>query len=597
MITNPLVEFLAAYGPKASAKNQYDELIDSTSKTINIEQKLIREIEIGINKERPQTVILTGTAGDGKTYTARKFLELISEGKAIWPRDEHIVTHSYKGNEICFIKDLSELDDDEKDSIFPSIHESLLGRSNTIFVICANDGNLLRYFRERESRDRKGKLKFHDEIERNLSKEVWDSSNKKFRVINMSRVNNADILDKIIDEISNHPDWKKCSGCPAAKSASHPCPILENVSRLGKADEPSIRHRLADIVRLASLDGKHLAIRQLIMLSVNIILGDSGGEPSIPLLNCENALKRSRESEYKYTNPYTNVFGKNIPENQRKRYKVFSILESFNVGRESNSFFDQNLIYCSSLPDDPIYGDRIFGSHRSRYLSNESEESESFLSSMTDQRIRLFFSMPVIEVDDASNSHKCPWNLTRFKYGRLHCRLADEEKVGETSLDIGIIRGDIILGLNRIMSGYMTRSNNCLWIVKPAGVFGGREIPLEVVKAGKEKDEKVIISFIYPSRDSSVHSVSVRLKTDQDPINIPLRPSLTEGILRAANGVLPANLSQGCQREIERFQLKVASSIKEFQSEYADPKQLEMEPSKRYLVSSPIVALSNQEDW
>ena len=598
MTTNPLVDFLASYGPKASASNQYDELIDGTSKPISIEQKLIREIEIGINKEPPQSVILTGTAGDGKTYTARKFLELISGETVVWPRDEHIVTHSYKGNEICFIKDLSELDDDEKHKLFSPIHTSLMGKSNTIFVICANDGNLLRYFREREKKDEAGKMKFHDEIEQNLSKEIWDSSNKNFRVINMSRINNADVLDKIIDEIVNHPDWKKCSGCPAAKSVSHPCPILENKSRLGKRDEPAIRHRLADMIRLASLDGKHLSIRQLIMLSVNIILGDSGGEPSITLLNCENALKRSTESEYKYTNPYTNVFGKNIPENQRNRYKVFSILESYNVGRESNSFFDQNLIYCSSsLPDDPIYGDEIFGSHRSRYLSNENEESESFLRSMTDQRIRLFFSMPVTEVDDASNSHKCPWNLTRFKYGRLHCRLADEEKVGETNLDIGIIRGDIILGLNRIMSGYMTRSNNCLWIVKPAGVFGGREIPLEVVKAGKEKDEKVIISFIYPGRDNSVHSVSVRLNNDQDPINIPLWPSLTEGILRAANGVLPSNLSQGCQREIERFQLKVASSIKEFQSEYADPKQLEMEPSKRYLVSNPIAALSTQEGW
>ena len=598
MTTNPLVEFLASYGPKASAPNQYDELIDETCKPINIEQKLIHEIEKGINEGPPRSVILTGTAGDGKTYTARKFLELISGKKAVWPSDEHIVTHSYKGNEICFIKDLSELDDDEKGNLFPSIYASLLGNSKTIFVICANDGNLLRYFREREEKDETGKKRIHYEIEQNLFRKVWESSNNKFRVINMSLVNNADVLDKIVDEIVNHPDWKKCSGCPAAKSVSNPCPILENANRLGKRNEPAIRHRLADMIRLASLDGKHLSIRQLIMLSVNIILGDSGGEPSIPLLNCENALRRSTESEYRLTNPYTNVFGKNIPENQRKRYKVFSILENFNVGSVSNSFFDQSLIYCNnSLPDDPIYGDQIFSTHRSAYLENGSKKSKTFLSSMTDQRIRLFFSMPVAKVGDTSNGHKCPWNLTSFKYGGLHCRLAEEEKVGEANSDISTIRGDIILGLNRIMSGFMTRSNNCLWIVKPSGVFGGREIPLEVARAGREKDEKVVMRFIYPSRDSSVHSVSVRLKNDQVPTDIPLWPSLTEGILRAANGVLPANLSQSCQREIERFQLRVVSSIKEYQGEYADPKQLEMETSKRHLVSNPIAALENQEGW
>ena len=598
MITNPLVDFLASYGPKASAANQYDELIDKTNKPINIEQKLIHEIEIGINKEPPQSVILTGTAGDGKTYTARKFLERISGGKAVWSRDEHIVTHSYKGDEICFIKDLSELDDDEKDNLFPLIHASLSGNSNTIFVICANDGNLLRYFREREKKDEAGKMKFHDEIEQNLSKKVWDSSNNEFRVINMSRVNNADVLDKIIDEIVNHPDWKKCAGCPAERSASHPCPILENANRLGKSDEPAIRYRLADMIRLASLDGKHLSIRQLIMLAVNIILGDSGGESSTPLLTCESALKRSEKSEYQFTNPYANAFGANIPEHQRKRYKAFSILESFNVGKESNDFYDKNIIQKdSTLPDDPIYGNRIFDSHRSRYLIGEGGDSDDFLRSMIDQRIRLFFSMPVEKVSDESTRHKCPWNLTKYRYGELHCRLARRKHENEVESDISVIRGSIILGLNKVMSGFMTRTNNCLWVVKPSGVFGGQEVPLSIVKAGREKDERVIIRFNYPNKSNPVHSISVVLKSHRKPVTLSLGPTLTECILRVSNGVLPSSVSPSCQRRIEKFQLEVVSAMREFQDEYADPGQLEMETSKWQLVSHPIPALSNQEEW
>ena len=77
MTTNPLVEFFGSYGPQASSNNLYDEFVVAAAKKtrcapLEIDQPLIGDLENLFRSETPVSVILTGTAGDGKTYAARK---------------------------------------------------------------------------------------------------------------------------------------------------------------------------------------------------------------------------------------------------------------------------------------------------------------------------------------------------------------------------------------------------------------------------------------------------------------------------------------------------------------------------------------------
>src|SRR5690606_8196807 len=95
MTSNPLVDFLASYGPQASSNNLYDEFVVEAAKrtgcaALQIDQPLTAELVAMLRSETPRCVILTGTAGDGKTYTARKVAEALTGEARVWSNTQKI---------------------------------------------------------------------------------------------------------------------------------------------------------------------------------------------------------------------------------------------------------------------------------------------------------------------------------------------------------------------------------------------------------------------------------------------------------------------------------------------------------------------------
>ena len=237
--------------------------------------------------DNPRTVILTGTAGDGKTYTARKVLDLVSDGTAAWANEESelSVVCSKNGQTITFIKDLSEVRVGDKKKLVPRILESLFGieENHEIFVLCVNDGHLLKTWRENAADD------------------------------------------------------------PRADMSIQPCPIRVNRDILALNKTESVRARLRSLIEIAAADDAHLSIRQIMILVVNALLGDrKPGTP--PLLDCSRAVLRAGNNEYAETNPYSNLFGENHPPKRRQNVPAFQILARFSIGGETNNYFDDALI-------------------------------------------------------------------------------------------------------------------------------------------------------------------------------------------------------------------------------------------------------------
>ncbi|MCY4327350.1 MAG: hypothetical protein OXC53_07160, partial [Rhodobacteraceae bacterium] len=113
---NTLVDFLAAYGPTSDGNNMYDEFVVSAAEEagvepISIPEDYSKKILKDLTSDQPRSVILTGTAGDGKTYTARKVLESLSEGIATWGNTEDTYVWHVPNSDrrIVFVKDLSEI--------------------------------------------------------------------------------------------------------------------------------------------------------------------------------------------------------------------------------------------------------------------------------------------------------------------------------------------------------------------------------------------------------------------------------------------------------------------------------------------------------
>ncbi|GGY07796.1 hypothetical protein GCM10007160_39000 [Litchfieldella qijiaojingensis] len=597
MTTNPLVEFLASYGPQASSNNLYDEFVveaamDTGCAPLEIEQPLVNELASMFKSQSPRSVILTGTAGDGKTYTARKVVEAIAGPDAIWQTTDKIFDLSVPScpeRRIRFIKDLSELKEGDKDTLFPEVKASLLAKGSDTFVICVNDGHLLKFFRDREVEG----VKLHDRIADMLQNDEEHDPNGHFRLINMSRQSHRDLFERILDGIVDHPGWAECTGCHALDSAEQPCPIRANLEILRQKDPASMRARLKDMIRMAAADGQHLSIRQLILLTVNILLGDQ--KPGKELLTCQKAKNRAADDDYCATNPYANAFGQNLRERQRRQYGAFAILEEFGIGLETNNFFDHSLLWdTDELPGDPIYGARIFASHRERYRIDPSANAQDFRREMLDQRRRLFFSIDPDSKMVREDPRRNPWNLSVFKCGATYIRLADGAEQGAVPRDIA---RDIIRGLNRMMTGEMTNTDDRLWLTEPSGVYLGREIPLLVAHAGRQREGPTFISF--PPMQGNGKAPVLRFTPMQRgdlAVDLPLRPTLVECILRIANGALPASFSSECRRDIERFQLKAVTAIHEASRPHHPPPQ-EVEMVGGTLQSRPIAALVEEESW
>ena len=84
---NSLISFLAAYGPTSDGNNMYDEFVVAAAAAAGVNPIAIPEnrsdaILKDLTAEQPRSVILTGTAGDGKTYTAIRYVH--KDGDVGW---------------------------------------------------------------------------------------------------------------------------------------------------------------------------------------------------------------------------------------------------------------------------------------------------------------------------------------------------------------------------------------------------------------------------------------------------------------------------------------------------------------------------------
>ncbi|MCY4543387.1 MAG: hypothetical protein OXB95_13500 [Rhodobacteraceae bacterium] len=555
MIKNPIVEFLASYGPQASSNSLYDEFVVDTARRtgcqqLEIHQPLIGELK-ALFETKPVSVILTGTAGDGKTYTARKLLEAMSGSKDKgWSNTDQ--RHSLDlpgdaGGKLWFIKDLSEFNERDKDEHFEAIRDSLLGRSNDVYLICVNDGHLLKFFRDRQDRDEGLGLR----ISQLLQTGCREDAKGGFQLINMSHQAHLEVVDRILEEFEDHPDWRKCAGCPANSQDEHRCPILRNLDVMTMKGEATMRARLKDMVSMAAADGRHISIRQIILLMVNILLGDRKYRGR--LLNCSTAQWRAKVKDFESSNPYSNVFGTNLGQTQRQQYWVFEVLGQFGVGSETNNHFDENLLRNDpTLPRCSTFGDRLFRGARKQYREDTSTFGPSFRDKMVDQRRRLFFSIEP-EVD-TNRPFASPWNLTRFRHGATYIQLTDTLERNR-SLPARI-RRPLMRGLNRMMTGQLTKTNDRLWLTEPSGVFRGQGLPLLVAK---------LDSHFPPSFKLAAGGAGGKppiLRIEPGPVDLSLNPTMVECLLRVAEGALPASFSSECLQAITRFQLQASAALR-----------------------------------
>lgn len=571
MADNPLIPFLSSYGSTATS----DSLVDENVR-IAVQRHGVRPIEAVAPRlqrmqenflgEAPVNLILTGTAGDGKTYHIRKFfLDVIDGDEESWKASggRALPVSLTGGRTLHVVKDLSEVKDSVKAEILPKLAASLLGDdAENVWLVAANDGQLLKFWRDamaseeypNEERGRYARIYsavmeiLRDDAEQDPAGRI------SALVFNLSRLADEKVFNEIVDSVVEHEQWSVgCSGCTVEST----CPIRLNRELLRGTDSP-FRRRLIQVMRISALNDRHLPIRYILVLVANILLGDSMN-PDRPLMTCRTARKRARELDYRYTNPYNNALGLNFRPRELEKLPVFSVMQNFGIGLETNNQIDRFLIDKpeTGLLDklekaDPTYGFAMFDQGRLEYLTGSLVNGASeFEAAMGAQRRRLFFLLG--DADEIS-----PWKLTIFQHAGRYLEFTKALETGNKALEERVVRS-LIKGINRTLTGMMTDDGERLWLARSIGRLEGAvgriTLSKQPVYKGAGTERVLLERHATTGRPQMRVAVHMRNFKESCESVFDLRPLQFEYLMRVADGSLPSSFSRQCQQELRHFAL------------------------------------------
>lgn len=583
---NRFISFLRHYGPIPASDNMYDELIQTeidrhqVDPPIQIEPARLKELISNFDSSNPTSVILTGTAGDGKTYHCRRIWEHFGGNRDQWQQGEKVLSLALPNSSkrLVIVKDLSELKAEEKEHLFPGVTAVVSGNGDdSVYLIAANDGQLVASWRDWAEANGDKCLKDFKTLEAMLVEDRSHDPQLHLKLYNLSRLDASTHFDALIEQVVEHPQWEECEGCELLKTdGTSPCPIRLNRELLRGGPECSpFRSRLSALLRLSGANRMHLPIRDLLLLGINIILGDQ--QPGQPLLTCRTAKNRAMKSNYSVTNPYANVFGANLVEKERQKYQAFTTLDSFGIGRETDNAFDNLLIYGrysekeryeKLVDNDPYYGGPAYRPYLQDYLEGARDSIQDFMAALERQRRRLFFSL---SEDDSLD----PWRLSVYRSAGHLLELAEKIDSGES---ITRLKESVVRGLNRTFCGMMIDDGTQVYLASSGGDGRGRiasvlnygirtaihrrDIYIDFVLADDRLTPRLLV--VDPTQDDGQKVID----------SLDLQLTHFEYLMRVSAGSLPASFSRQCYEDLLDFKLRLIERLDEVIGDDTDDREV-----------------------
>lgn len=597
------IRFLRQYGPVPTNDNMYDEHIQKAARNRNMrpvsfEAEYLEEIKDNFASSNPVSVILTGTAGDGKTYYCRYIWEAFGGDISSWEEKHKVRTLSLPNRELIIIKDLSALSSEDARSILPQVAESIVNPNiERVYLIAANDGQLMEKWGGIPSTQIVSSVR--RSIENLLLNEQREEVGVPLRLYNLSRIPIRRVFPRILDAVLQHEGWQACEQCPFRQltSSTKQCTIWENKERIER--DETTRKRLLQLLELCELNNIHLPARQLLLLVSNMLLGHPHAKEH--LMTCKDVAHIIDEGNTALGSIYRNIFGENLGKRRRQSTDAFIALNRFGVGNETNSRIDNMLIFGKDDPDqkayyqrfvldDPYYGaDHSYQSQQTAYLEGTAADNgQEFLSMLRAQRQRLFFTV----TSDVEKEMKL-WNLTVFQYAGEYLEIIEQLRQ-ETKIASKATLARLIKGLNRIFTGLLVHETDQLILATSGSYSQARvcHILEEYVSVTKKQGKQVVLRA-----DHNWHPLlTVSLGKDEH-MKVSLRLQLTrfEFLCRVAEGALPSSFSRECYEDILSFKTNLLRQLDYRRRVDGDDAEDELELNMIYLDADGDIKNSSLE--
>lgn len=564
------VRFLRSYGPTPNNTTLFDEYVTGALdrakvRPILLSSPMLDRLKARVESRAAGSILVAGTAGDGKTYHCRSLWIWLGGSAKEWASSSKVKSLSLAdGRRVVFVKDLSELSDDQSDDVLGLLERSTLGGEDGEFaVIAANHGQILERLRDLGHRQgRKHPLRAPVQA----AFLEGEQSLERLRVFDLSRATHRESIQEILGAVAGHPEWGNCERCPL-KDGGRVCSIYENKSRLlGRADGGQFARRLGDLVEVAKLNGWHLPVRDLLALTANMILGHRDAKEG--LLACADVAAIQAAGAVERGSLYDNVFGANLPRRRAMDRPVFRALASFAIGEETTNGSDGLLVYGRDdaklypaferlVASDPIYGaTAAYQAAQERYLEGEEGArvdggADGFLARLESQRRRLFFALPSSEPDYPF------WALSAFRFAGEY--LATVAALGSKSrVDEGT-RHRLVRGLNRVMTGLLIDNTDKIFVASSGGFTQSRVSVLCDTEASARR-----VPGSGTGMSMKLHAQSGRAVLDvalapgaDNAVAFELTPVRFEFLCRVAEGALPGSFSNECWEDMLAFKAKM----------------------------------------
>ncbi len=565
------IRFLRSYGPTPNNLTLFDEFVtDALGKArvspISLTSPLLSDIKSFADSGKPGSILIAGTAGDGKTYHCRSLWTHLGGPSEDWHSGSVVKELKLEdGRTAVFVKDLSELNDEQSDKVLTLLEDCVLNDQNAnLLVVAANHGQILDRLRDlgaRQGRVHPLRLPIQNAFLQ------FSRPPDRLSIFDLSRASGRETVKEVLRAVAAHPEWSNCARC-SLQTDGRVCPILENRNRvLGEDDDGNFGHRLSEMVEVARLNGWHLPVRDLLALAANTILGHPNPkEAKEGLMACSDVARIQENGSVERASLYENVFGSNLPARRANRHPVFRALGSFGVGGETTNAADGLLVYGN---DDPklvaafrrlVRGDMVFGASNgylaslNRYLEGEesarSEEgADEFLYRLRAQRRRLFFTVPA---GDPDYGH---WTMTVFQgagdFLSTCAALRDGKAISE------VVRSRLVCGLNRVMTGLLIENTDKLFIASSGGFSQSRISVLCDTEAPARRLGGLGMKVMLLPLTGQL-ALEVALAIGQgNSVTFILSPVRFEFLFRVADGALPGSFSNECLEDMLAFKAKV----------------------------------------
>lgn len=572
------VKFLRNYGPIPTNGNLFDEhvtkaLARARVRPVTLPTPRLADMKLAM-AVAGHSLLVAGTAGDGKTYHCRKLWVEMGGAEADWTAPGTVKRLDVEGRTTVFIKDLSELGDAEGEEILSGLEASFAGDESVGYVVATNHGQILDRLRRRTERTGIQSPIRHPVQESFINPAV---RHERLVIVDLSRAASRESLEDVLKAIAEHPEWERCEGC-SRNSGALVCPIAENRKRvIGTEDDRLYVRRLGDLVELSRLNGAHLPIRDLLALAANILLGHPDVKED--LMTCQDVARIQDAGTLDRASLYRNTFGANLTKRRAMARPVFKMLSVFGVGEETANGIDGLLVYGfddtrlresfdSLVAQDCLYGaSPAFMAAQRRYLegeegAREDEDDDAFLERLADQRRRLFFTLP----DDAGPSYP-HWGLTSFRHaGEYMATVGSVE--GRRSASADKARSMLVKGLNRVFTGLLLENADRLFVADGGGSARSRTSVLCQTEIPVRRTSGMSVSVVKDGTTSNP-CIEVVVSAGKPPVRFDLTPVRFEFLCRVSEGALPGSFSNECLEDLLAFKARLLRAAEAVRNEEA----------------------------